>query len=239
MEQRTKTGTRRAVRAAAMAALTAMLSGTALAQTPPAAGDTYLYRLVNGYNKEDLAQIRYEVAKVEGGSVTLAVTPDKADGGVARTDVYTREGNWLRHPVENHGQAIEYVFATAYPAFVFPLDPGKSWSVRVPASVAASGERRSVRVDGRVMGAERIRVPAGEFDTVKIRRLVFPDDERFTLSETQITEFDWYAPALGRPVRTERRSEWLDTSQCGEDDGCDFRGGWYVYELVEAKPAKR
>ena len=95
-----------------------------------------------------------------------------------------------------------------------------------------------MRVDGRVMGTERIRVPAGEFDTVKVRRLVYPDDQRFTISETQITELDWYAPALGRPVRTERRSEWLDTSSCGEDDGCDFRGAWHVYELVEAKRSK-
>jgi hypothetical protein len=224
----------------AAAALAVLLSSAAPAQTPaPTAGDTYVYRLVNGYNKEELARILFEVEKVDGGNVTLAVTPDKADGGVARTDVHTREGNWLRHPVESHGQAIEYVFATAYPAYVFPLDPGKAWSVRVPASVAASGQRRSVRVDGRVMGTERVRVPAGEFDTVKIRRLVYPDDERFTLSETQITEFDWYAPSLGRAVRTERRSDWLDTSECGEDGGCDFRGGWHVYELVEAKPAKR
>jgi hypothetical protein len=238
MNERMDTGAGSAGRMAAAGALAALLSGAALAETPPAAGDSWLYRLVNGYNKEVLAQIRYEVEKVDGGNVTLAVTPDKADGGVARTDVYTREGNWLRHPVENHGQAIEYVFAAAYPAYVFPLDPGKSWSVRVPASVAASGQRRSVRVDGRVMGTERVRVPAGEFDTVKIRRLVYPDDERFTLSETQITEFDWYAPALGRAVRTERRSDWLDTSECGEDGGCDFRGSWHVYELVEAPRAK-
>jgi hypothetical protein len=234
MEKRTGSGYRRLAVAGLLAAVS---SGAALAQTPPAAGDTYLYRLVNGYNKEELARIRHEVDKVEGGNVTLTVTPDKADGGVARTDVFTREGNWLRHPVESHGHAVEYVFAQAYPAYVFPLDPGKSWSVRVPATVAASGQRRLVRVDGRVMGTERVRVPAGEFDTVKIRRLVYPDDERFTLLETQITEFDWYAPALGRAVRTERRSDWLDTSECGEDGGCDFRGGWYVYELVEAPRA--
>ncbi|MNC86813.1 hypothetical protein D3C83_24940 [compost metagenome] len=132
---------------------------------------------------------------------------------------------------------VEYVFATAYPAYVFPLEPGKSWSVRVKATVPSLDEHRSVRVDAWVIGRERIRVPAGEFDTVKIRRAVYPGDSRFALMETQIFEFDWYAPALGRAVRTERRSNWLDLSQCGKDGMCEFRGDWSIYELVEAPAA--
>ena len=88
------------------------------------------------------------------------------------------------------------------------------------------------------MGNERISVPAGEFDTIKVRRFVYPGDTYFTQTETRITEVDWYAPALGRPVRTERKSEWLDVSQCTEQDGCDFRGNWDVIELVRAGPGK-
>lgn len=212
---------------------------TAFAAAPPVAGDAYVYRLVNGYSKESRGQLRYQVARVEPDRVTVSVTPDNPEAGAQRTDVYTQEGNWLRHPVESHGAKVEYEFATVYPAYVFPLEPGKSWSVRVKATVPGERRARSVRVDGRVLGNERIRVPAGEFDTLKIRRYVYPGDTDFMLTETQIVEFEWYAPALGRAVRTERTSTYQDFNLCGEDAPCDARGDWDVIELVESRVTKR
>ncbi len=98
--------------------------------------------------------------------------------------------------------------------------------------------KRSVRVDGQVIGNERIRVPAGEFDTIKVKRIVYTGDAYFSLQETRVTEFDLYVPALGRPVRTERKSDWMDLSQCVRG-GCDFRGNWDVLELIETRAAKR
>jgi hypothetical protein len=202
-------------------------------------GDAYSYQLVNGYNKLILGKVHYRVDQVGPDSVTVSVSPDNPEAGWAHSETYTKEGNWLRNLVESHGLPVEYVFSTAYPAYVFPLDPGKSWSVRVNATVPDAGERRSVRVDAWVIGNERIRVPAGEFDTIKIRRAVYPGDTTFALMETQITELDWYAPALGRSVRTERRSEWIDLSQCGHGGPCDFRGNWEIYELIEAPAARK
>lgn len=224
--------------AAALIAVT--MAPAAVAAQALAAGDVYLYRLVNGYNKEVRGQLRYEVSRVDADRISFTVTPDNAQAGLERTEIYTKEGNWLRGPIESHGRQVDYDFATAYPAYVFPLDPGKSWSVRVKASVAGvTRGQRNVRVDGRVLGAERIHVPAGEFDAIKIRRLVYPGDAGNFLSETRIIEFDWYAPALGRVVRTERRSDWHDASRCHEDVGCDFYGDWNVFELVDARAAKR
>lgn len=216
----------------AMIAWLALGASTACAAGTPAAGDVYLYQVVNGYNREVLGKVRYEVSAVEAGRVVMAVSPDSAAAGAARTEVYAADGNWLRAPIESHGVPVEYEFAAPYPAYVFPLKPGGRWSLRVGAAVPALETRRSVRVDGHVLGTERIRVPAGEFDTVKVRRFVYPGDDVAPYSETQITETDWYAPALGRAVRTERNSRWINTSQCGMDDGCDFRGSWEVIELV-------
>jgi hypothetical protein len=203
-----------------------------------AVGDVYTYRLVNAYNKELLAQVRYEVSGVEPDRIRFSVTPDQAAGGAQRTEVYTREGNWLRAPVESHGEPVEYEFAPAYPALVFPLEPGKEWSVRVAARVAGEARARSVRVDGKVLGAERVRVPAGEYDAIKIRRFVYPGDAAHFLTETRIVEYDWYVPALGRVVRSERNSDWRDGSRCDSNHGCDYYGNWSVLELAEARPAK-
>lgn len=208
------------------------------AAATPVAGETYVYRLVNGYSKEGRGQLRYRVENVDPDRYTVAVTPDSPWGGVERTEIYTKEGNWLRRPLASHGQNVEYVFASTYPAYAFPLEPGKSWSVRVNATVPGARRTRSVRVDGTVLGRERIRVPAGEFDTFKVRRLVYPGDAEFHLMETKILEYDWYAPALGRTVRTEITSEYIDLSRCGggRDDGgsCVFKGEWEIFELVDA-----
>jgi len=204
----------------------------------PAAGDVYTYGLVNGYSKEARGQLRYEIAKVEPERVTFVVKPDNSEVGAERTEVYTREGNWLSGLVESHGVPVRYDFATAYPAFVFPLDPGKMWSVRVKARAAGAARERSVRVDGRVIGTERVRVPAGEFDAIKVRRHVYAGDADYFVTETRIVEFDWYAPVLGRVVRSERRSDWHDMSRCDEDIGCDYYGDWTVLELVEMRPAR-
>lgn len=223
--------------AAGSAAL--IVASTSFAATPPATGDAYVYRLLNGYNKETRGTLNYQVASVDAARVTVSVTPDNPGAGKQRTYVYTPEGNWLRHEVENHGEKIQYEFVEAYPAFVFPLEQGKSWSMRVKATVQDEQRPRSVRVDGKVIGTERIRVPAGEFDTIKVRRTVYPGDHAFMLSETYVMETDWYAPALGRVVRTERDSRYLDMQSCSGFARCEARGDWDIYELVESRPAKR
>ena len=211
-------------------------SGAAFAE--PAVGDTVVYRLINGYNQQVRGHLENRVDKVDASGVTVTVTPDSPHAGSGVTKLFTRDGNWLRHPVESHGAKVMYKFATPYPAYVYPLEPGQSWSVRVRASVAGETRTRSVRIDGKVLLAERIRVPAGEFDTLKIRRLVYPGDPNYDQMETQIIEFEWYAPALKRAVRLERRSEWIDPGRCGMIAGCDFHGDWDVLELVETRAAK-
>jgi hypothetical protein len=223
--------------AAALMAL-AFMGQPARAASTPAVGDEYIYQLVNGYNKRVHGRISYQVDRTGPDHVVFSVLPDNPYAGVPRNEIHTPEGNRLRGSLESHGVPVEYEFAPAYPAYVFPLEPGKSWSTRVNASVPGAGRPRSVRVDGQVLGRERIRVPAGEFDTVKIKRLTYPGDADFRTTETQIIEFEWYAPALGRVVRTERRSQWTDMSACTEDSTCDHRGDWSVLELVEMRAAK-
>ena len=158
-----------------------------------------------------------------------------------RTEVYTPDGNWLRHPLINHDQPVEYDFAQPYPAYMFPLDTGKSWSLRVNAVNSVTGKRASVRVDGEVLGTERITVPAGAFDTIKVRRRTYAGDSEGARNETNIVETEWYAPALGRAVRTDRNSSYMDQSRCSDEmSSCSpVRGDWHILELVEAGSAAR
>lgn len=219
--------------------LAAMLVLAAPAAAAAAAGDTYVYRVLDGYNKEVRGILRYQVEQADADRITVSVSPDNANAGWEHTATFTKEGNWLRNLVESHSYPVEYDFATAYPAYVFPLDPGKSWSIRVNATVpGVTNPKRSVRVDGSVIGTERIRVPAGEFDAIKVSRVVYAGDTDLLKQETRVLETDWYVPALGRPVRTERKSDWVDLGQCMRL-GCEFRGNWDIIELVEQGAAKR
>lgn len=220
----------------------ALAAASILCAWPTAAAaqtaNAYVYRVINGYNNETVGHVRQEIAPATTAQgQVLSVTVDNAALGVARTEMYTPDGKWLRRPIDNHGRPVEYDFSSALPA-VPPTASAPSWSVRVPARVAGEDKNRSVRIDGRVLGNERIRVPAGEFDTVKIQRVIYAGDSEYFRSETSIFEIDWYAPTLGRSVRTETRSVWRDWhSGCRRWERCDFRGDWFVFELAEARPS--
>ena len=214
-------------------AIAATLCNPALVSVAaPAAGDAYVYRVINRYNGETVTHLRHEITSATTThDVVVTVTPDSPLPALTRTEILTLDGQWLRRPLDSHGLATDYEFSTPLPAVAFP-NHGKSWSIRVNARVDGDAKSRSVRIDGEVLGNERIRVPAGEFDTVKIRRFIYPGDAGDFKSETHIFETDWYAPSLGRSVRTETRSSWRTTQGCRRGL-CDFRGDWHVIELTE------
>jgi hypothetical protein len=90
-----------------------------------------------------------------------------------------------------------------------------------------------VRVDGNVLGKESVTTPAGTFDTIKVKRTVYAGDWGTFTSETTIVETEWYAPSLGRTVRIERSSSFLDPQRCGASSSCTpIRGDWDVTELI-------
>ena len=153
-----------------------MVASTVAAVAAPAVGDTYVYRVINAYNNEVQGQVTYRVDKIDAGQMTLSATPDRPALGSPHTTILSSDANWLRHPLINHDIPVEYTFSPAFPAYMAPLDAGKSWSTRVNATDPASGRRTSVRVDGDVIGNERITTPAGAFDTIKVKRRVYAGD---------------------------------------------------------------
>ena len=198
--------------------------------TPPAAGDRYVYRLTDGYNPAIRGQLSQRVENIEGGRVTLAVTLERSGSQKETTEIQTLQGDWLRHAITSRDQLFDYDFTQAYSAYPLPLDPGKKWSMRVNAYVPATGGQRSLRVDAKIIGRERISVPAGEFDTVKIERSIYAGDAEYNLRETNTFEVEWYAPALGRSVRLVSKSEYRDTAKGIRNQL--MRGDWNIFELT-------
>lgn len=216
--------------------------------TLPRAGDRYVYLVRNGYNGEPVGQVEYRIASAVRDHYVAEVVPSAVYPGEQRTELYMFDGNWQRHPLTSHGQQIEFEFNPPYPAYIFPLDARRSWSHRVNARNPASGKVLSVRVDAEVLGAERIMTAAGEFDTFRIGRRIYAGDWDGFLTETTISEVEWYSPELGRPVRLDRNSQWYDTSRSPGGNnpwfsqGLLIHGDWHVFELTSwpgmaARPA--
>ena len=227
---------------------------TQLPQTPPSgvtaevaaptpkAGSFWRYAVLDGFTRIPRDTVEYRVTGIDADVVTVNVSTDRQQQS---TELYSREGNWLRRPATN---MQEFTFSPAYRAFDFPLVAGKKWRARATATDPADGRSFPVVIEAQVLGWERVRVPAGEFDALKVRRHVFLDywvqGER---GQSIIMETDWYAPSLQTSVRRETTSQYLRLAALSEprfvlvDD--DPSGGddkmpryeqdeWLIYELV-------
>jgi len=214
-----------------------------LPQNPPAglgaqveaplvtAGASWTYRAHDGYTKLDRGTYRETLVAADAQVLTMEVSHG---GAAAQTQRYTRDWNWIEKPLTN---LQSFRFDPPFPALPFPLEAGKQWRARVRATDPATGRVNTVLVHGDVLGWERVRVPAGEFDTIKVRRIVYAGNAEFFREEENIFEYDWYAPALGRVVKRSTSSEHVDRSlSCGDGHvslNCQrVRGDWIVSELA-------
>jgi hypothetical protein len=206
-------------------------------------GDTWRYAVRDGFTSLPREPIDYRVTQVQGDTVTVEVqVRDRVS-----TELYTRSGNWVRRPATN---MQEFAYSPPYEALAFPLTPGKTWKSKSSATDPADGRSFPVRISATVLGWERIRVPAGEFDALKVRRHVLLDYWQSKVKgQCIIQEDEWYAPALGKIVKRETTSRYLDgrfvraddgivlTRDRGNDDGPRYiQDDWLVFELAGYGP---
>lgn len=250
-------------------ALALLVGGCAapLPQTPPGGmpasvappeikvGDAWTYRVTDGFTRLPRGDQRHEVVKVSADRIVVAGEVERGDG----VQVYDQQWNWLKRPATNL-QTFEY--SPAYRAFDFPLTPGKRWRARLTATDPADGRRFPVWIDGAVLGWERVRVPAGEFDALKIERWVYFEYWEYAVrGRSVIREFEWYSPAVKQSVRREASSKYwrliaegtgepgflrtraggrsggrsgaMRVRDRGDDGGPRYvKDDWFIYELV-------
>jgi hypothetical protein len=229
-----------------------------LSQTPPPGmaaeaaapqlqpGSTWRYAISDGFTRIERGTVEYRVRAVEGNVVTVDVT----NGTQESTELFARDGNWVQRPATNM-QMFRY--NPPYRALDFPLAAGKRWEYKGTATDPADGRSFPLTLSGRVAGWERIKVPAGEFDTLRVRRMVYLDYFRQgDRGQSVIRETDWYAPAINQVVRRETISQYLKLARLERSflrkvsDGDDHSGDdvlpryeqdeWLVYELISTAP---
>jgi len=219
---------------AAVAACASIPAGTPFQSNASAAmpalaiGDSWTYRVRDGYTGLARPDRRLRVTGADSNRVRVAAS--RSDGP-DETQIFDREWNWLSRPATN---LPFFEYSPAYRALSFPLAVGKTWRARATATDPTDGRRFPVWIQGTVQGWEKVKVPAGEFEALKIRRMVFIDYWEYTLrGRSEIVEYEWYAPAVKQAVRREDRSQHLSYLYSDDDGGPTWvTDDWLIAELV-------
>jgi hypothetical protein len=157
-------------------------------------GDRWEYRRTDGFTKIVRGHTTFTVTDISSDQITITI--QRRDGASWKSFV-TRELNLLAI-----GEGDSRRRFTPYnPFFSFPLAPGKSWSGDVEFPNRSFAIVRSKK-NGRVLGWERVEVPAGNFDALK---LTVDGDYAFVrgrpYAKGQTTESCWYVPSVRRCVK--------------------------------------
>lgn len=210
----------------------AQATAAAIAAPAYATGETWVYNEINGYNRLQRGTLTREVTRdMTTGGVDASIVTRNTDG--AQIDDARVAGGLLRSGLLNERSP-----GTLTPALEmrpFPLEAGKRWSQTVTRDDPQWREQRRVRVDGRVIGWETVRVPAGEFKAIKIERVMYLGDHDPFRNETHRHEVEWYVPELKMPVRIEVRERFRESRFAVI--GPMREGDWFTQELTSYKRA--
>ena len=138
----------------------------------------------------------------------MTMTSRNARSNYKRSLTYTREWNLVSER-EPNGKGATYSPPMRYLAF--PLEQGKTWRAEVRKQRSDGGAELVYSLSGEVRGMERVQVPAGAFDAIKVVLQVEIRENGTLLS--QATDVSWYAPLAKRSVKTEETSQNLQRAE--------------------------
>lgn len=192
--------------------------------------DYWEYAVRDGYTGIARGIHRYEVVRSDTAGVTVQVT---SEGLLLDTLVYAPGWNGREMPLPN---TQRFRYEPTYEAYAYPLAPGKTWRTVVRSTDVATGRTYNTHIHGKVVGWERISVPAGQFDALRIEREVFAGNVNARRTQEEIHEIDWYAPSVRRTVRSQATSQHFDNSRGGGDGGGEYPlrilGDFLIAELT-------
>ncbi len=170
-----------------------------------ATGDTYVYRISNGYNNEVRGKISYRVDKADADRIEVAVTTDTPSAGARapRSTRRTATGCATRSPTTiscantNSRRHCRFTRRRATPA-----DRGRcasTRSIRRPARARACGSM------AKCWAASASPCPPAPSIPSRSGAASMPAIGTASSAKPTYVEIDWYAPALGRSVKTRQQ----------------------------------
>lgn len=183
---------------------------------PPAVGQSWTYAQHNPFNAARMGEWRERVvSRADGRTVIERRDPQ---GRPAPDEVHADWGTLWVDPVWDYPLHFER------PMPLWPQEPVVSGWRTVHGHYRQQGGsyRYAVQVSVRTRGWVRVRVPAGDFETLRVERWMRLAHEDATRLETVRRDRLWIAPALGRWVLRETEGEYL---MAGGDDEL---GSWQL-----------
>ena len=194
---------------------------------PAKVGDFWEYLVRDVYTGSPRGLFRFQVAHVDPANTVIDVY---RDGQRVDAYIYAQGWNPREMPLTN---LQRFRYEPPFPAYEFPLELRKTWYRVVRSTDPASGKTYRTHIQAKVMGWERVHVPAGDFDAVKVVRYVYAGNAEFFNTQEEIVQTDWFAPAVNQVVRSEGSSRHVDTSRSGGGrKPLLVRGDWLVAELT-------
>jgi hypothetical protein len=179
--------------------------------------DSWQYRNTNELTGEVANEFTYKIADLrEQGMITLL---RNKGASVVNQRNFTLEWNPL--------DAGSTRFEPYFPNYQFPMKVGKTWQQNFRV-ITANGAQFAASLSARVTVGEVVKVPAGEFDALRIvyETKFVPADPAGKIQLGKVTS--WYAPAVNNYVRRE-----AETTVDGQVRSKN------VDELIEYLPAAR
>jgi hypothetical protein len=178
----------------------------------PAKGDRWRYRLIDG--KRPVGTVNVEVMESGDGRVRERITRDgSAEFSVEREVRPEFATDAFPNAVSLPGGYSLFELSPYFPPGS-TLEIGKSFG-QIPGEIHLPiAGKRNFAWSTRVMGKEKVRVPAGEFDAWRIDASA---SESLSFGRLTLTYRIWYSPAMRRAVKTlllyDSRTETFNSSE--------------------------
>ncbi|HET6756978.1 MAG TPA: hypothetical protein VFH21_05140, partial [Burkholderiales bacterium] len=119
--------------------------------------------------------------------------------------------------------------------FVYPLPQDSK--EKVVAFNPETRESLRVTIYSRVSGWEKVKVPAGEFDALKITRNIYVADGAWYKSQTTVRQSEWYAASAPQAVKRESQASYRDLRRSRLDGVIE--GDWSRWLLTSYSQAPK
>ena len=188
---------------------------------PPQVGHAWSYRKINHFNSQTVATLHETVASV--GSVTV-IERQEAAGAVWPAEQHGSWGQVVREPVWDYPLNLEQ----AVPLWPTNLAAGQQQSVHTHYREDGGSFRYWIQVYAAARGWERLVLPVGTFNTLRVERLVRLAHRDFNRIDTLRRDVMWLAPELGRWVVrvTSGRYREADGDQLGGSEYLEDHHRW-------------
>jgi hypothetical protein len=190
----------------------AKLSGAGPVGPPraPAIGQSWTYQKLNFYNSQRLDTVKEEVVGMSGGIRISRRSQDKPD---LADEVQPVWGQVTQDPYWDSLQTYE----APLPLWLDNFAVGTSQSNTTHYRSGSSSFRYWISARTTVVGWEKLVLPSGSFETVRIEKIIRLNHPDITRLDTLRRDTLWLAPEIGR---------WAARETNGEFRIADRRGGW-------------